>query len=780
MCLLFFLSGMSSLILEVMWQRKLVLVFGASAHATTAILTAFIVGLALGSLIGARILNHYQKPIKFYAYCELLIAISALLFPLLLSYSNYVYLQLHHHLGDAYQSFFYQKFILTILTILPATTAMGATIPAISQIISRQMNSIGNSVSLAYGVNTLGAVAGTLLCGLYLLPTVGITGSLHTAMGINTFVVIVAIAFSRHFEKEQYSKNGPHPTSDRNNYLFYIFVYFMMGFIALSYQIVWLRMMAIFGSNSVITFISALTVYLAGFGVGSVALFPQLLKRMDSKKIFFISIFGLSLSVLFIFPLYYQFYKITGYFNSLTQARYTVFILEISISLIMMFIPTSLMGLSFPAVCDITSNHKSLVKNSGLLYFAGNIGAALGVVLFGLYIVHSIGLIRSLFLLIFLGFALSILIISKTLNIAQKKKTYFIAGILIGMVIITNHTDSMLPFLRSSKIIVKDNQWVQINRDGKVTGTVVHYKTGKSATVIIKDYNKDWRGIAIDDQNVASTRPDAIVDSSMLAHLPLLLHPNPKNALTVGFGSGGTSWTLTLHDIDVWAVEIEPEVVNSAEYFNAKNHSVNTNKNYHLILDDARNFLYVTNKKFDVISTDVTNIQYKQNANLYTKEYFELMKSRLTDDGVACAWIPMAGISVDDFKILLKTFKTVYPNATLWIFDHMSTYYGILIGTPKKLMVSKKRLKELFANTKTKEDLASIKITTPSQFKGFLHLASDDYDRFISNVSSIHTDDKPVLEFSTPRKIFGQPKDFKSKITLLKDFETKNPEKYFE
>lgn len=777
--LLFFLSGASSLILEVMWQRKLVLVFGASAYATTAILTAFFIGLALGSLIGGRVLSKYKKPVEFYAFCELLIAISALLFPLLLKFSSSLYFNLFDGAENYSQRFFYQKFLLTILTILPATTAMGATIPAINKIINQQITSIGNSVSIAYGFNTLGAVAGTLISGLVLLPKLGIANTLYIAIGISLTAALGAYAMSQWFGKKAINRPAVQETRLKSH-AFYVLVYFFLGFIALSYQIVWLRMMAIFGSNSVITFISTLSVYLVGFAFGSVLLFPQLSKRIGSQKIFLLSIVGLSISVLALFPLYYQFYGITVSFRNMEQTRFLLFKLEMIIAAIIMLVPTMMMSLSFPAICDITSDSNSLAKNSGFLYFIGNLGSALGVSVFGLYIVHSVGLTHALFFLVNLGFVISIFTIVKLKFSSELYKGLFVAFMFGGIFLSTFYARSALPFLRTSKVVLKNGQWSQMNTKGEITRKIVRYKTGKSATVMVKEKPDGWRGISIDDQLVASTRPDALVDSKMLAHLPLLLHPEPKNALTVGFGSGGTSWSLALHDIDAWAVEIEEEVIRSASYFTVQNHNILDQKNFHLVLDDARNFLQVTSKKFDVISTDVTNIQYKQNASLYTKEYFELMKSRLTQEGVACAWIPMVGISMEDFKILLNTFEEVYPHATLWIFDHMSTYYGVLIGTPKELRVTKKRMREFFANPRIVKDLEKIKITKPEQFKGFLHLEETGYDQFIQSTSAIHTDDMPILEFSSPQNFYSSFQDFTNKMKGMAQFEAKNPQQYFD
>src|SRR5205823_5742052 len=147
----------------------------------------------------------------------------------------------------------------------------------------------------------------------------------------------------------------------------------------------------------------------------------------------------------------------------------------------------------------------------------------------------------------------------------------------------------------------------------------------------------------------------AIVDSKMLAHLPALLHPAPRKALSVGYGSGGTSWSLVQYPgLEARTVEIEQEVLNSAPLFGYD--AVRGNPRFRAIHDDARDHLATTDERYDFISTDVTNLQYKQNPSLYTVEYFRLMRARLTGNGMACAWIPLPSISPDELKTLMRTF----------------------------------------------------------------------------------------------------------------------------
>src|SRR5262249_37775225 len=153
-----------------------------------------------------------------------------------------------------------------------------------------------------------------------------------------------------------------------------------------------------------------------------------------------------------------------------------------------------------------------------------------------------------------------------------------------------------------------------------------------------------------------------VIDQKMLAHLPLLLHPRPRRALTVGFGSGGTSYSMTLHGIDVDCVEIERAVPAAAGHFTSENHGVLSHPRFHLIIDDARSWLRVAPVRYDAIVTDCTNIQYKSNGDLYTVDYFRLMKDRLTPQGVAAAWVPANGIEGADLKTLLRSFREVFPH----------------------------------------------------------------------------------------------------------------------
>jgi hypothetical protein len=206
---------------------------------------------------------------------------------------------------------------------------------------------------------------------------------------------------------------------------------------------------------------------------------------------------------------------------------------------------------------------------------------------------------------------------------------------------------------------------------------------------------------------------------------------------------------MTRHGVETTAVEIEPAVVRTAPFFLSQNGDVLAQPNFQLVLNDARNHLLMTDVRYDIISTDVTNLQYRQNSALYTVEYFKLMKSRLTADGIACAWIPMLSITDAEFAMLLRSFQAAFPHASLWFMDYSDTRFAILISTPGPIRVDMRRLRQMAESAEVRGDLQVIGLGDPLQLPLFLYLDEAGYRQFVGD-GPLHTDDRPRLEFSSP------------------------------
>jgi spermidine synthase len=727
--LIFILSGYTGLTYEILWQKQLFLILGADAKAVVAILTSFFLGIALGGKVADYLLLKYNA-IKLYISLEILITAWALLHPIILEFIEYIYLAASPN--SFTDTNFTLRFIFSTLSFLPATMAMGATIPAMSKILSSENE---NGVSLAYSSNIFGGLCGIIISNLILLPHFGISTTIHIAIIINCILISIALLLSKRITLT----NDQNNKIDNPNTKFYI-AFGISGFVSMASEILWFRTIGILTTNGHTTFSLILATYLIGFFIGSYVVFPLLKKYFNKENLLLMLVFLVSVSIIITLPSL----KISPIIleklviipsASFIVSKISIFIAEFFPIISLVLIPTIFMGAVFPAFSQFTTN-------LGSLYFYGNIGSMLGVLFMGFISIPFFGLINSFGLLILISIiALYCIPISK-----NKKYHIYSLGLIISVAFYIFNSP---PIIKNNFELRKINGIYHEFKNEIPIDKILRYKEGLSGTVIVREFQNsvDNRTIFIDEQNVAATSSSAAVDSKMLAHIPLMLHPNPQNALSIGFGSGGTSWSLTRYPIKAFTVEIEPEVIKSSYLF-PQYTDVLTNPNFNIILNDARDFLKTTKLNFDAISTDVTNLQYKQNPNLYTVEYFELMKSRLTKDGIACAWIPITSITNTELKILLNTFLKVFPNSTFWYMHQIYTNFGILIGTKDPLNIDYSRIKSAFNSNLIKEDLSKILITDPSEMPTFLILDNEGMKRYTTG-ALLHTDDFPILEYST-------------------------------
>lgn len=755
------------------------LVFGASAPATTAVLTAIFLGIAFGSLLAMPILNRFQRPLIAFSLMETTIGIWGFCIPFLLPWTNRLYIFAAHELGEANSLLSGVRFMLAIGLMLPATLCMGATIPVMVAGLSDREK---GRVSTVYGVNTLGAVVGASMTGLFLIRILGMSQTRFVATGFNIAAALLgASAASRsnaaqNTQAEQAIDSLPSAGDSRR---LLGAMYFTAGYVALGLEVVWLRFLGIVNTNSTVTFSLTLSVYLLAMGLGSLVLFPALRRFMRPTTIFSSGNLAVALASLVTFPVIYSaptinYWRIAEPAANSTLTLTDIYSTEAIIIGVLMFFPALFMGLIYPAVCQSLAGSVAQRRSwVGLSYFLGTLGSVAGILTLSMWVIPAVGLHSAFAFLVMMSTGLGCLswIVART-----GSKRWLVTGIgfcLSGWAIAISVESR--PALREFTSRKSGTRWFEFsvpNPDSKVS-EIRRFKSGSSGTVIIKKHSGgDDYLVYVDDQLVASTNMEARVDALMLAHLPLMLHPNPANELTVGFGSGGTSHAITTHNIEAFCVEIEPEVPRSAGLLDRQNFGVSGHPKFHLILNDARDHLSIGNQSYDVIATDVTNLQYKQNSSLYTVEYFQLMQNKLRPDGIACAWIPMAAINTHELRILMRSFQSVFPHATLWYMNHTHTNFGILIGTPQELKIDFERMERAFAMPAVSDNLTLINVTDPLQVIHSLHLDEQGYREFCCNVP-LHTDNDPVLEFSSPLSFYQYNETFRDNLIATLQYRPK-------
>lgn len=748
---LFFLSGAAALTFEVVWQRMMMLVLGASAPAISAILTSFFLGLAIGSWWGGRLITRWLRagrhPLVFYGLVELFIGASGLVFPLTLSLANSFYLSWIGAETDVVGiSSMVSRFLLAVMVALPGTIGMGATIPAMVTLLNQRGSTVETSISFAYGINTLGSVVGACATGFLFLPQLGVAATTWAAASMNLLVCGGAIALARGADEQRSvppaAPSAPHPRARA-----LIVVYTITSFLGVGLEVVWFRMLAIFNTNSLVTFTTGLSSYLAGFAIGSLWLFPRLQQRRNGFEILRYSMLSAGIVTMLggIFGQYVaNLVRWSGtVLFGLASYEWALW-LEVVNAALLMGPASIMMGMMFPAVCAaLQISSDEIGSDSGRIYSIGNLGAMLGAALTALVILPAWGIGVAV-----IGYgALYVLLASYLVaDLPVRTRRWIQVGATATVVLAFWGASSLAPYVAIGRLVAADDHWRYDSPDG--WPHIISDEVGESASIYVKEWEDGGRRIYVDDQGVAGTFLSAAVDAKMLAHIPLFLHPAPRSALTVGFGSGGTSWSMVTHGVDTDVAEIEPAVVRAAPFFESRNHGVRENPKLRVIINDARNHLHATTRRYDVISTDSTNLQYKQNSSLYTVEYFELMRDRLNPGGIACVWIPLAGISDEELATLMRSFQEVFAEASLWFMDHTWTRFGILVGAEEPIRVDPAVLYERFERPAVKRDLAEIGVTDPLHILHFLYLDPDGYREF-TGPGPLHTDDHPLLEFGS-------------------------------
>jgi hypothetical protein len=290
----------------------------------------------------------------------------------------------------------------------------------------------------------------------------------------------------------------------------------------------------------------------------------------------------------------------------------------------------------------------------------------------------------------------------------------------------------------------------------------------------------------VDNVGVAGTDPMLLTDQKSLAHVPMVLLRQPRSALTVGFGSGGASYSYTLypelehiHCVEItrtvieaspWLVDSHKNVVMQRDAYRAQTGRepqglplwddggasgwYKSDPRYRIILDDARSYLRFTGMKYDIIATDCTDLRYKSNANLYDLEYFEICRDHITDDGMVVVWMPLAGLSPEAMRVAVRTFQRVFPNTEVFYMNNEPTHYILLLGTREPLKVDAALMAERMSRPQVAADLREIHLEQPEKMLSCFVTGRDALNTLIKG-DVLNTPDNPYLEFESPRYGYG-------------------------
>ena len=766
--LIFFLSGASGLIYEIVWTRLLSLVFGVSSFAISTVLTVFMAGLGIGGYTFGKLIDKRGNPLKVYALLEILIGLYAILLPNIFSLTEWLYVKLHVLTGGSFLLLSAERFLISSLILIFPTTMMGGTLPVISRFLIKSENKIGVDTGVIYSLNTFGAVAGCIITGFYLIEVIGVTQSLYSAALLNLIAGGGAYIISQKSEvrsqkSELKTQDSKLPTPNSQLSTLILLAFGFSGMAALSYEVLWTRVLILILDNTIYAFSIILFTFLLGIAGGSLIfgfwisdfrfrnLRPKFFKSENLVTIFavFQILIGLMgfLSLLlfanhnFIASQLNNFISWASQFVGIGHWQGRMFATFL-MAFFIMIIPTLLMGASFPAVAQtLKFEMKDIGKGIGKVYLINTIGAIIGSFSAGFILLPLIGIQKSIIWTgaIPLLFGIILIYISKR-SIAR----YFISILSITIsviIIIFILRTGDIPKLISIGKIDKGNE-------------ILYYKEGIAGTVLVSSqetdltpFRKPVKRLWINGDPIAGEFRGALQLERLQAHLPLLFHPDPKDALIICFGTGSTAGAVGDHNVsEIYAVDISREVFNGGRYFSDGNRDILNNSRFKMIIEDGRNFLLTTDKKFDLITSEPPPPSNAGIVNLYSREYYMLCKSRLKEGGMVSHWIPLHHLSEDDFKMLVSTFVSVFPHSTMWF----TKWDAIMIGSDKKLAIDFENFRERLNNKKIQESLKEIGIFNPFQLLSTFMMDEEDLHKFIDGVPIV-TDNNPYVEFTAPR-----------------------------
>ncbi len=768
---LFFLSGLTSLIYEVVWGRRFGLVFGVTTYAVATVLSAFFAGLALGSYVAGRLIDRTRiHPLVIYGGMEGVVGVYALLLPLFLRGVEALYPAVYAAVGEDFSLFTLFRFVVCFALLVVPTTLMGATLPVVSKLMVERESALGMNVGRLYAVNTFGAVAGAFSAGFVLIKLFGITHSTLLAAVANFTLAAVALLMSRLavFEMRPREAEAPAPgaaETDRPSPLSaadkaVLLLAFVAGLTMLALEVVWTRSLVLVLGSTTYAFSAMLTAVLVGIAAGA-AVFSRWADRVRNRAALVgVLMFSAGLCAAFgpgiVNWLPYAFLHMGDWIGG----NWPLYIgMQFIICFALVLVPTFLSGASFPILVRLYSHGIERVgRTVADVYSINTVGGILGSLLGGFVLIKFFGLERSL-----VAGALGLMAVGGPVAIALARP--WRASLRWGVGLSMIAAVVLLGFLHPRfDVKLLFGGWGPYGGGyslGNAGGTtmditdrymerLLYHKEGVSSAVDVLETGWGDRIISINAKPVATTYLYDMRALKMLGHLPVLMHPNPKDALIIGLGAGVSIGTIASYPSieHVTVVELCEEVPGGTAKFAKWNFDAVKNPKVKIVINDGANYVKATRKQYDIISSDPIHPFVLGTGILYSTDHWQVCKDRLREGGVIAQWIPLYQLSASDFACIVRSFMKVFPNATMW-------YSGIdvvLIGVKGDFKLDPDRMAAQMADPKMKADLASMGAHSVGDVLGWF-IAGPEELRQMTEGAAVNTVERPVLEYTAPKAL---------------------------
>jgi spermidine synthase len=769
---LFFLSGVSGLMYEVVWLRMLTRLLGHTVYATATVLAAFMAGLALGSFLAGRYSDRARRPLRCYGLLELGIGLAALASLGLPERLLPLYRLFHELAGGSRVWLTVAQVGIALPVLLLPTALMGATLPVLCAYGARRQRAFGRCLGTLYALNTLGAVGGVLAGGFVLIGAVGETNTVRIGAALNGAVAFAALvvgraaapASGRHplpsatIEPARSPACQPEPGAVAlypDSVRRVVLVGFAgAGFAALANEVVWSRLLTLYQGTSVYAFSSLLAVLLLGMGLGSWLGSRWVDRWADPLRQLALVQLAIGLAGLAALHLFAHGALATP---DLAAGRNLGVLLAAPVVLVG---PLGLLwGLAFPVAARCYMPRRAAAGRSVAHLYAWNtLGGIAGALTAGFGLIPLLGTSLTGTVLAALSLGLGLLLLgAQPRGLWQETPGLRRWGLIGACALLLATVGDPYDRLLRGRIAVVYPGGARIDR---------HREEAAGTTTA---FGAPWAGSRQKYLWVNGHGMTVLATvTKLMAHLPIWLAEEPRDVLVVCFGMGTTARSASRHPgLHVWAVELVPGVLECFGYFHADGPQVLRQPNLHPVVDDGRHFLLMRPRLYDVITVDPAPPLYSAGAvHLYSREFFGLCRDRLRPGGVACLWVPPANES--EVKMILRTFLEVFAHVSVWEGPaQQSSLQGLyLLGSHRRLERVAEKIQRAYDQPAVVADLVEwgSECDRPDKVCD-LFVADDRALRAWLSDARVITDDRPYTEFPLWRALFDRGGAYHRQLT---------------
>lgn len=740
-------SGFAGLGYQIVWTQQCGLWLGHEAAAVLAVITAFFGGLAAGALLLGPRIERSAQPARWYAACELVVALWSLLLIALMSPFGDLVLQLTGVAPSALRQWSL-AFGATFVLLLPATAAMGATLPAMAGIAARWPTAApprDRSIATLYACNTLGAVIGVLAIAFWLAPTFGYARTAALCVALNLACAVAALRLFRTAtgpsaaarSAQQPASAGSSISGAGSRGLLLRFA--VTGLLGIGYEVLVVRVLAQVAEDTVYTFALLLAVYLVGTAAGA-AMYARLVHAAhapshDDEPVRDRLLAALAMACLIGTGCLWGAEALkTFVLQQLGTHMATALLAEAVLALVAFGPATMVMGALF--------SHLSAMASAQGLSFGralgvNTLGAMTAPLLFGVLLFPALGP-KAALLLVVAGYLLLI-------DVRQWRRARVMvpAAALAGVA-----------------VLAPPLAFVDVT-DG---GRVLRYADGVMAAVSVVEDADGVARLRIDNRQQEGSSATRRVDARQ-ALLPVLLHPAPARALFLGLGTGVTaSSAAEVPALAVDAVELLPEVIAAAALFRPE---AAPSPRLHVLAADARRYVRASDARYDVIVSDNFHPARSGSGALYTVEHFRAVRERLRDDGLFCQWLPLHQLDLASLRSIVQSYLVAFPNARALLANNsLQTPVLGLVGRRDADGFAPARLRPAIERAAASAATGRLGLDDEWAVLGSFVAGPEALRRYAGDAAA-NTDDHPVVAYRAPRLAYAPDSRPQDRLTTL-------------